>query len=94
MAGLDGIQNRIDPGQPLDKNIYDLPPEELKKVPQAPGSLTEALNALEADHDFMLKGDVFSEELIQTWIDYKREKEVGPMSLRPHPYEFFLYYDA
>jgi glutamine synthetase len=94
MAGLDGIQNRIDPGQPLDKNIYDLPPEEAAKVPQAPGSLQEALNALEADHDFMLKGDVFTEELIQTWIEYKRAKEVGPMSLRPHPYEFFLYYDA
>ena len=94
MAGLDGIQNRIDPGQPLDKNIYDLPPEELAKVPQAPGSLNEALNALEADHDFMLKGDVFTEDLIRTWIDYKREKEVGPMSLRPHPYEFYLYYDA
>src|SRR5262245_53341707 len=94
MAGLDGIQNRIDPGQPLDKNIYDLPPEEAKKVPQAPGSLSQALDALEADHDFMLKGDVFSEDLIQTWIDYKREKEVGPMSLRPHPYEFHLYYDA
>jgi glutamine synthetase len=94
MAGLDGIQNRIDPGQPLDKNIYDLPPEELAKVPQAPGSLNEALDALEADHDFMLKGDVFTPEVISTWIEYKRAKEVGPMSLRPHPYEFFLYYDA
>jgi glutamine synthetase len=94
MAGLDGIQNRIDPGQPLDKNIYDLPPEELAKVPQAPGSLSAALDALEADHDFMLKGDVFTEDTISTWIEYKREKEVGPMSLRPHPYEFFLYYDA
>src|SRR5436190_15424961 len=94
MAGLDGIQNRIDPGQPLDKNIYDLPPEELAKVPQAPGSLNAALDALEADHDFMLKGDVFTEDVVSTWIEYKRAKEVGPMSLRPHPYEFYLYYDA
>ena len=66
----------------------------MKKVPQMPGSLDEALNALEADHDFLLKGDVFTEELIETWIDYKRKNEVGPMSLRPHPYEFSLYYDA
>jgi len=94
MAGLDGVQNRLNPGQPLDKNIYDLPPEEAKKVPQAPGSLNEALNALEKDHDFLLKGDVFTKDVIETWIEYKREKEVGPMSLRPHPYEFFLYYDA
>jgi glutamine synthetase len=94
MAGLDGIQNRLDPGEPLDKNIYDLPPEELAKVPKAPGSLDQALAALEKDHDFLLKGDVFTEDAIQTWIDYKRDKEVGPMSLRPHPYEFFLYYEA
>ena len=94
MAGLDGIQNRLDPGEPLDKNIYDLPPEELARVPKAPGSLDQALSALEADHDFLLKGDVFTEDVIRTWIDYKREKEVGPMSLRPHPYEFYLYYDA
>jgi len=67
---------------------------ELNKVPQAPGSLDQALSALEADHDFLLKGDVFTEDVIRTWIEYKREKEVGPMSLRPHPYEFFLYYDA
>ncbi|HEU4365554.1 MAG TPA: type I glutamate--ammonia ligase [Candidatus Krumholzibacteria bacterium] len=94
MAGLDGIQNRIDPGEPLDKNIYDLPPEELARVPKSPGSLNEALDSLEADHDFLLKGDVFTEEVVRTWIDYKREREVGPMALRPHPYEFFLYYDA
>lgn len=94
MAGLDGIQNRLSPGEPLDKNIYDLPAEEAKKVPQAPGSLKEALDALEKDHDFLLKGDVFTKDVIETWIEYKREKEVGPMSLRPHPYEFFLYYDA
>ena len=94
MAGLDGIQNRLNPGEPLDKNIYDLPPEEAKKVPQAPGSLSQSLDALEKDHDFLLKGDVFTKDVIETWIEYKREKEVGPMSLRPHPYEFFLYYDA
>jgi glutamine synthetase len=94
MAGLDGIQNRLSPGEPLDKNIYDLPPEEAKKVPQAPGSLNQSLDALEKDHDFLLKGDVFTKDVIETWIEYKREKEVGPMSLRPHPYEFFLYYDA
>ena len=94
MAGIDGIQNRLNPGEPLDKNIYDLPPEEAKKVPQAPGSLSQSLDALEKDHDFLLKGDVFTKDVIETWIEYKREKEVGPMSLRPHPYEFFLYYDA
>jgi glutamine synthetase len=94
MAGLDGIENRIDPGEPLDKNIYDLPPVELAKIPKAPGSLTAALNALENDHDFLLKGDVFTEDVIQTWIQYKMEREVLPMAQRPHPYEFFLYYDA
>jgi glutamine synthetase len=94
MAGLDGIENRIDPGEPLDKNIYDLPPAELSKIAKAPGSLTEALHALENDHDFLLKGDVFTEDVVQTWIQYKMEREVIPMAQRPHPYEFFLYYDA
>jgi glutamine synthetase len=93
MAGLDGILNKIDPGQPLDKDIYDLAPEELKKVPSMPGSLEDALDALEADHQFMLKGDVFTEPLIETYIDYKRTKEVQAIKLRPHPYEFALYYD-
>jgi glutamine synthetase len=93
MAGLDGIENKIDPGQPLDKDIYDLGPEELKNVPSMPGSLEEALTALEDDHQFLLKGDVFTEDLLQTWIDYKRAKEVDAMRLRPHPYEFQLYYD-
>jgi glutamine synthetase len=93
MAGLDGIENKIDPGQPLDKDIYDLAPEELKKVPSMPGSLEQALDALEADHQFLLKGDVFTEDLLTTWIDYKRTKEVDAMRLRPHPYEFMLYYD-
>jgi len=93
MAGLDGIQNKIPAGEPLDKNIYDLPPEELKKVPQVPGSLEAALNALEKDHEFLLKGDVFTEDVIQAYLDYKRKNEVDPLRLRPHPYEFMLYYD-
>jgi len=93
MAALDGIQNKIDPGQPMDKDIYDLGPEELKNVPSMPGSLENSLAALERDHDFLLKGDVFSEELIETWIDYKMKNEVQAMSMRPHPYEFALYYD-
>lgn len=93
MAGLDGVQNRIDPGEPLDKDIYDLSPEELKDVPSLPGSLDEALKALEADHEFLLKGDVFSKEMIERWISYKREKEIQPLRLRPHPLEFQMYYD-
>ncbi len=93
MAGLDGIQNRIDPGAPLDKDIYDLPPEELAEVPSLPGSLDEALNALEADHEFLLKGDVFTREMIKRWIDHKREKEIAPLRQRPHPLEFSMYYD-
>ncbi len=93
MAGLDGIFNKIDPGEPLDKDIYDLSPEELKKVPSMPGSLDEALNCLEEDHGFLIKGDVFSEELIETFIAYKRTAEAEAVRLRPHPYEFALYYD-
>lgn len=93
MAMLDGIQNKIDPGQPMDKNIYDLPPEELAKIPSAPGDLEEALNALKADHEFLLKGDVFTKDTIDTWISYKMEKEVSAVRSRPHPHEFFLYYD-
>jgi glutamine synthetase len=94
MAGLDGVMNRIDPGDPLDKDIYDLEPEELKNVPSTPGSLQDALKALERDHDFLLRGDVFTEDVIEAWITYKMEKEVKPMALRPHPYEFGLYYDV
>lgn len=94
MAGLDGIINKIDPGKPLDKDIYDMSPEQLRDVPSTPGSLAEALQALKKDHEFLLRGDVFSEDLIETWIDYKMEREVKPMQLRPHPYEFMLYYDA
>ena len=93
MAGLDGVQNKIPPGEPLDKDIYDLSPEELKMVPSMPGSLDEALTALEDDHGFLLKGDVFSEELIETFVSYKRRAEAEAVRLRPHPYEFALYYD-
>ena len=85
MAALDGIQNKIDPGEPLDKDIYDLPPEELAKVPTTPGSLEGALKALEADHEFLLKGDVFTADVIETWIDYKMKNEVDAIPLRPHP---------
>jgi glutamine synthetase len=93
MAGLDGIENRIDPGNPIDKNLYDLPPEEAKGVKSTPGSLEEALHALESDHKFLLRGDVFTTDVIQTWLDYKRKKEVDAIRLRPHPYEYHLYYD-
>ncbi len=94
MAGLDGIQNKVDPGDPLDKDIYDLSPEELADVPSTPGSLSDALDELEADHSFLLKGDVFTEDVIETWIGYKRENEVDALRLRPHPHEFTLYYDV
>jgi glutamine synthetase len=93
MAAIDGIQNKIDPGEPLDRNIYDLSAEEAAKVPTTPGSLREALDALEKDHDFLLKGDVFTEDVVTTWIEYKREAEAMALDLRPHPYEFALYYD-
>jgi len=93
LAGLDGIENKTDPGLPLDKDIYDLSPEELSQVPSMPGSLEDALEALERDFAFLLKGDVFTEELLRHYIEYKREKEVDAVRLRPHPYEFALYYD-
>ncbi|HBY62439.1 MAG TPA: type I glutamate--ammonia ligase, partial [Solibacterales bacterium] len=93
MAGLDGIANKLDPGEPLDKDIYDLSPEELKQVPSMPASLEEALGCLEADHAFLLKGDVFTEELLESFIAYKRRAEADAVRLRPHPYEFALYYD-
>lgn len=94
MAGLDGILNRIDPGEPLDKDIYDMPAEELANVPSTPESLSAALRALEDDHEFLLKGDVFTDDVIETWIKYKFEKEIKPMALQPHPFEFGLYYDC
>jgi glutamine synthetase len=93
MAGIDGVQNKIDPGQPLDKNLYDLPPEEKAKVPQMPGSLDEAIAALEKDHEFLLKGDVFTMDVIEGWINYKRDAEILQVGIRPHPYEFHLYFD-
>ena len=93
MAGLDGIQNRIDPGDPLDKNIYELPAAELKKVPSVPGTLAESCDALAKDHQFLLKGDVFTEDVIDTWIEMKR-KEHDQVRLRPHPQEFHMYYDC
>ena len=94
MAGLDGIQNKIHPGEPLDRDIYDLSPEELAEVPSTPASLSDALDALEADHEFLLKGDVFTKDVVETWIAYKRANEVDALRLRPHPYEFALYFDA
>jgi glutamine synthetase len=94
MAGIDGIINQIDPGEPMDQDIYDLSPEEAAKVQQVPGSLEKALDALEADHEFLTRGDVFTGDLIQTWLDYKREKELDQVRLRPHPYEFHLYFDV
>lgn len=93
MAGIDGIQNRTDPGQPLDKDIYALSPEELSHVPKMPGSLEESLGALEEDNAFLRKGDVFTEDLIEKWLQYKRENEIDPVRLRPVPYEFSLYFD-
>ena len=93
MAALDGIQNKINPGDPLDKNIYDLPPEEAAKVEKTPGSLDAALDALEKDHEFLLLGDVFTRDVIETWVSYKRENEADAIRLRPHPYEFCMYYD-
>jgi glutamine synthetase len=94
MAGLDGIRNKIDPGEPMDVDLYELPPEEAARVKQVPGSLEEALAALEADHAFLLEGDVFTRDVIATWIETKRKKEVDYIRLRPHPSEFYLYYDA
>ena len=94
MAAIDGIQNKFHPGPPLDRDIYDLPPEELANVPKTPASLEAALEHLEQDRDFLLRGDVFTEDVIATWIRFKREQEIEPMRLRPHPYEFCLYYDA
>ena len=93
MAGLDGIQHRINPGDPIDKNLYDLPPEEMARVPKAPGTLDEALDALEKDHKFLVEGNVFTQDVIDTYLSYKRSHEIDEIRLRPHPYEFFLYYD-
>ena len=94
MAGIDGVVNKIHPGDPLDKNIYALSAEEAKGIPTMPGSLDEAVRELETDHEFLLQGGVFSQDLIESWIDYKRENDIDPMRLRPHPHEFELYYDV
>ncbi|MDB2349574.1 type I glutamate--ammonia ligase [Alphaproteobacteria bacterium] len=94
MAGLDGVKNKIDPGEPTDINIYEAPEEILAKIPSTPGSLAEALDALESDHAFLLEGDVFTKDVIETYVNYKRENEVNPVNIQPHPHEFKLYYDA
>jgi glutamine synthetase len=93
LAGMDGVLNKIDPGEPMDKNMYELPPQELAKVPQVPSSLIEALDHLEKDHQFLLKGDVFTSDFLEMWVGHKR-KEADALRLRPHPYEFYLYYDV
>ena len=93
LAGLDGIQNRIHPGAPLDRDLYDLEPEELADIESTPATLGDALDALEEDHEYLLKGDVFTQDVLDTWIDYKRENEVDAVNIRPHPYEFYLYHD-
>jgi glutamine synthetase len=94
MAGLDGIRNKIDPGEPMDVDLYELEGEEAARIKQVPGSLNEALQALEGDHQFLLEGNVFTPDVIETWLSYKRAKELDPVRLRPHPYEFYLYYDC
>ncbi|MEX2544883.1 MAG: type I glutamate--ammonia ligase, partial [Phycisphaeraceae bacterium] len=93
MAAIDGIQNKIEPGEPLDVNIYDLEPEEAANIPKTPGTLEDALVALQDDHEFLLKGDVFTPDVISTWIEWKMENEVEQLKLRPHPHEFMMYYD-
>jgi glutamine synthetase len=94
MAGLDGIRNKIDPGEPMDVDLYELPPSKAAKVKQVPGSLDAALKALEADHKFLFEGGVFTEDIIETWIETKTKKDVDYIRLRPHPSEFYLYYDV
>jgi len=94
MAMIDGIENKIDPGQPLDRDIYGMTKAELAETPHTPASLEQALDSLGKDHAFLVKGDVFTDDLIETWISYKTENEVNELRLRPHPYEFHLYYDS
>ena len=93
MAGLDGIKNKTEPVSPVDKDLYELPPDEAADIPQVPDSLGGVLNALEEDHEFLTAGNVFTPDLIETWIDYKRTNEIDPIRLRPHPHEFEMYYD-
>ena len=92
--GLDGVKNKIDPGEPADFDLYEASPEELARIKSTPGSLGEVLEALEADHAFLLEGGVFTQDLIDTWISYKRTNEIAPVNLRPTPYEFYLYFDV
>ena len=94
MAGLDGIKNKVEPPEPVDKDLYELPPDEALAIPQVPGSLEAVLDTLEADHAYLTEGGVFTEDLVETWLDYKRSNEIDPLRLRPHPYEFELYYDC
>jgi glutamine synthetase len=94
LAAIDGIQLKLSPGQPLERDVYQLSPGELAEIPRTPATLGEALTALENDCEFLLKGDVFTPDVIETWINYKRKHEVEAIRLRPHPYEFCLYYDA
>jgi glutamine synthetase len=93
LAGLDGIKNKIEPAQPVDKDLYELPPDEHADIDTVPTSLNAVLDSLEADHDFLLEGGVFTPDLLETWIDYKRTNEIAPVALRPHPHEFELYFD-
>ena len=94
MAGLDGVQNKIDPGEPADYDLFEAHGGNGREIKQVPGSLPEALAALEADHGFLLEGDVFTKDVLETWVDMKRAKEIDPVQLRPHPYELYLYYDC
>ena len=93
MAGLDGIQNKIDPGKSLEKDLYTLSPEDAAEIPVTPGSLDEALDVLEKDHAFLTQGDVFTPDVVDNWISYKRENEVQALNMRPHPWEFCMYFD-
>ena len=93
LAGLDGIKNKIEPSAPIDKDIYELPPDEMAEIDQVPTSLNSVLDSLEADHEFLTEGNVFTPDLIETWISYKRDNEIAPVQQRPHPHEFELYYD-
>jgi glutamine synthetase len=94
MAGLDGIKNKIEPQAPVDKDLYELPPEEAANIPQTPVQLSAVIDRLEEDHEYLTEGGVFTPDLIETWISFKRESEILPVQIRPHPYEFALYFDV
>jgi glutamine synthetase len=94
LAGLDGIKNKIEPPEPIDKDLYELPPDEAHAIPQVPGSLEKVLENLESDHDYLLDGGVFTTDLVETWLEYKRAHEIDPIRLRPTPHEFELYFDC